>query len=179
MKENKMPCKNEGKRRNSTTAFLTRAACIAALYVVLTLICALFGLDKGAIQLRLSEALCILPVLFPAAIPGLFTGCLISNVITGCAIWDIIFGSLATLIGAVISYAFRGVPERLKFIATVPNILSNTIIVPLILMFAYGIPGTYFVLMWPILISEIICSGIFGTVLYYPLRKLVKSGKLY
>ena len=63
--------------------FLTQAAMIAALYVVLTYIANLFGLASGVIQIRLSEMLCILPVFTPAAIPGLFIGCLLSNILTG------------------------------------------------------------------------------------------------
>ena len=84
--------------------FLTQAAMIAALYVVLTLAINAFGLASGAIQIRVSEALTILPYFTPAAIPGLFIGCLLSNTITGCALFDIIFGSIATLLGAVGTY---------------------------------------------------------------------------
>lgn len=80
---------------------------IAALYVVLTYITNLLGLASGTIQVRFSEALCILPVFTPAAIPGLFIGCLISNLITGGIIWDIIFGSIATLLGALGTYFLR------------------------------------------------------------------------
>ena len=75
--------------------FITQAAAIAALYTVLTLTAGAFGLANGAIQLRISEALTILPFFTPAAIPGLFIGCVVSNILTGCVIWDIIFGSLA------------------------------------------------------------------------------------
>ena len=178
MKEIKRSVGDRGKRRESSAAFLTRAAVIAAIYVVLTLLSSALGLDKGAVQLRFSEAMCILPVLFPAAVPGLFVGCLISNIVTGCAIWDIIFGSLATLIGAVGAYLLRNVPHKFKFIATLPNIISNTLIVPLVLMYAYGVPGTYLVIMAPIALSEIICAGAMGTAVYYPLNRLVKNGRL-
>ena len=87
--------------RNKKVLFAVQAAMIAALYVVLTYITNLLGLASGTIQVRFSEALCILPVFTPAAIPGLFIGCLISNLITGGIIWDIIFGSIATLLGAL------------------------------------------------------------------------------
>ena len=93
--------------RNKKVLFAVQAAMIAALYVVLTYITNLLGLASGTIQVRFSEALCILPVFTPAAIPGLFIGCLISNLITGGIIWDIIFGSLATLLGAVFTYLLR------------------------------------------------------------------------
>ena len=95
------------KKRN---LFITQAALIAALYVVLTLVSAAFGLDSKAIQFRLSEVLTVLPALTPAAIPGLFIGCLLSNFICGAMLPDMIFGSLATLIGAVGTY-FREAGE--------------------------------------------------------------------
>lgn len=79
---------------------MVQAALIAAMYVVLTWVANLLRLANGVIQVRFSEALTILPFFTPAAIPGLFVGCIISNTITGSAIWDILFGSLATLIGA-------------------------------------------------------------------------------
>ena len=85
---------------NKKTMYLTHAAAIAALYVVLTFLANAFGLANYAVQLRFSEALTILPFFTPAAIPGLFVGCLLSNIFTGAALPDIIFGSLATLIGA-------------------------------------------------------------------------------
>ena len=87
--------------RNKKVLFITQGAVIAAIYVVLTYIVNLLGLTNGVIQVRLSEALTILPVFTPAAIPGLVVGCVISNILTGAVIWDVIFGSLATLIGAV------------------------------------------------------------------------------
>ena len=84
---------------NKKIKFITQAAVIAALYTVLTFIANALGLANQAIQVRISEALTILPVFTPAAIPGLFAGCLLSNVLTGCALLDVVFGSLATLIG--------------------------------------------------------------------------------
>lgn len=93
--------------RNKKVLFITQGAVIAAIYVVLTYIVSLLGLTNGVIQVRLSEALTILPVFTPAAIPGLVVGCVISNILTGAVIWDVIFGSLATLIGAVGTYLLR------------------------------------------------------------------------
>ena len=87
--------------RNKNVVFITQAAMIAAIYYVLTWVSASFNLASGSVQMRLSEALCILPFFTPAAIPGLTIGCLIANLTTGCVIWDVIFGSLATLIGAM------------------------------------------------------------------------------
>ena len=92
---------------NKKVLYLVHGAVIAALYVVLTMLANALGLANYAIQVRFSEALTILPVFTPAAIPGLFLGCIISNTMTGCMLLDIIFGSLATLIGAVFSYLLR------------------------------------------------------------------------
>ena len=93
--------------RNKHVLHMVQAALIAAMYVVLTWLANIFGLANGAIQVRFSEALTILPYFTPAAIPGLFVGCIISNTITGAAVWDILFGSLATLIGAFFTYKLR------------------------------------------------------------------------
>ena len=112
--------------------FLTQAAMIAAIYVVLTFVANAFGLANYAVQVRFSEALTILPIFTPAGIPGLFIGCLISNILTGCAIPDIIFGSLATLIGA---FGTRALKSN-RFLAVLPPIAANAIIVPLILNYA-------------------------------------------
>ena len=88
-------------QKSFNTLLLVQAAMIAALYVVLTFIANELGLASQAVQLRFSEALTVLPYFTPAAIPGLFIGCLLSNVLTGLALPDIVFGSIATLIGAV------------------------------------------------------------------------------
>ena len=95
------------KKKLSPTVFLAQAAMIAALYIVLTFIANALGLANYAIQVRFSEALTILPYFTPAAIPGLFAGCLLSNILTGCMPLDVIFGSLATLVGAFGTYALR------------------------------------------------------------------------
>ena len=119
------------------TAYITQAALIAAIYTVLTMIAAGFDLASGAIQVRFSEALTIMPFFTPAAIPGLTLGCLLSNILTGCALPDIIFGTLATLLGALGSYALRSN----RFLCAIPPIVSNALIIPFILAYAYHIPG--------------------------------------
>ena len=91
--------------KNKSVTFLTQAAMIAAIYVVLTMIFAPFSF--GEVQVRVAEALTILPIFTPAAIPGLFVGCLIGNITGGAVLPDIIFGSIATLIGAVGTYQLR------------------------------------------------------------------------
>lgn len=123
--------------RNKKVLFITQAAIIAAIYVVVTYFIAAFNLASGSIQIRISEALCVLPYFTPAAIPGLWIGCLIANLITGATIFDIIFGSLATLIGAVFTYLLR----KHKFLCTLPPVIANALIIPPVLIFAYNIPA--------------------------------------
>ena len=97
--------------KRTKTQYITRAAAIAALYVALTYLASLFGLSSGVIQIRFSEALTILPVFTSAAIPGLYIGCILANLLTGAAPYDVLFGSLATLIGAVGTYFLRRAPR--------------------------------------------------------------------
>ena len=121
--------------RNKNVTMITQAAIIAALYVVLTLFANALGLAKFAVQVRFSEALCVLPFFTPAAVPGLYVGCLIANIITGAGIWDILFGSLATLIGAVGTYLLR----KRRVLMTLPPVVANMLIIPFILRYGYGI----------------------------------------
>lgn len=152
--------------------FLTQAAMIAALYVVLTFIANALGIASGNIQVRFSEALTILPYFTPAAIPGLFIGCLLSNILTGCALPDIIFGSLATLIGALLTHRLRGN----KWLAPIPPIVSNAVIIPPVLLFAYGIRPLWFSFV-TVTIGEVISCGILGMLLLFTLRKY--AGRLF
>ena len=147
---------------------LTQAAMIAALYVVLTFIANAFGLANYSVQVRFSEALTILPFFTPAAIPGLFIGCLISNILTGCAIPDIIFGSLATLIAAFGTWKVRGIGN--VFLSPLPPILANTIIVPFVLRYAYGIRPLWLSFL-TVGAGEIISCGILGLLLAFTLNK--------
>ncbi|MBR5798770.1 MAG: QueT transporter family protein [Lachnospiraceae bacterium] len=151
---------------------LVEAAMIAALYVVLTFIANGLGLASSAIQVRFSEALTILPFFTPAAVPGLFIGCILSNVLTGCALPDIIFGSLATLIGAIFTRKLR----RFKWLAPVPPIVANAVIVPLVLFYAYGIRPLWFSFV-TVTIGEIISCGVLGMLLLFSLQKY--AGKLF
>ena len=152
---------------NKKALFITQAAMIAALYVVLTVFINAFNLASGAIQVRISEALTVLPYFTPAAIPGLFIGCLISNIVTGCLPWDVVFGSLATLIGALGTYALR----KYKFLAPVPPILANALIVPIILIKVYAVPDAYWFLLLTVGAGEVISCGILGMILLLSLNK--------
>ena len=144
-------------------------------YVVLTLLAAAFGLSSGTVQFRISEALCILPLFFPEAIPGLFIGCLISNLLANGAPWDIVLGSLATLIGAFGTRLMVNIPEKLKWLATIPTILSNMIIIPFVLIYVYGLDDLYFVHMAWVGLGEVVCAGIGGSALYYLMKKHEKQ----
>lgn len=150
--------------------FITQAALIAALYVVLTYFIDAFQLASGAIQFRISEALTILPVFTPAAIPGLFIGCLLSNLITGCVIWDIVFGSLATLIGAAGTYALR----KLPYLAPMCPVLANMLIVPFVLKYAYRLGDAYWFLVVTVGAGEILACYVLGLLLYQALKRCRK-----
>ena len=145
--------------------FMVYAAMIAAIYTVLTMVFA--PISFGPIQFRISEILCILPLFTPAAIPGLFIGCLLSNFMCGAAMLDVIFGSLATLIGAVGSYLLR----RNKWAVCIPPIVANTIIIPWVLRFAYGSEDMIWYAMITVGIGEILAIGVLGNLFMGILEK--------
>ncbi len=152
--------------KKSNTAFLSQAAMIAAVYVVLTYVFAPFSF--GEIQVRIAEALTILPLFTPAAVPGLFIGCLTGNILGGAILPDIIFGSTATLIGAFGTWQLR---NHLPVLAPLPPVLANTVIVPLVLHFGYGVALPVPFLMLTVGIGEILSCGVLGILLYTVLRK--------
>ena len=137
-----------------------------------------FGIASGNIQVRFSEALTVLPFLTPAAVPGLFIGCLIANLVTGAMLPDIIFGSLATLIGAIgtwmLGKAALGKDEKQKklftWLSPLPPILANAVIIPPVLKYAYGILPMWFSVI-TVTAGEIISCGIFGLILLAALKK--------
>ena len=147
------------KNTNHVVAWITKSAMIAAIYVVLTLIFA--PISFGEVQVRISEALTILPLFTPAAIPGLFIGCLLANIIGGCIIWDILFGSLATLIGAFFGYKLRSN----RWLVPIPAIVANTVIVPLVLMYGYGVNLPLPLLMLSIAAGEVLSCYVLGELL--------------
>lgn len=153
--------------RNKNVSFITRAALIAAVYVVLTYFVSAFNLASGAVQVRISEALTILPVFTPAAVPGLAVGCLLANLLTGCMPLDVVFGSLATLIGAVGTYLLR----RHRWLAPLPPVVSNTVIVPFVLAYVYMAEGTIPFFMLTVGIGEVISCYLLGGILYGVLKK--------
>ena len=142
-----------------STHIIVQAGLIAALYTVLTIICNAMGLASGVIQVRFSEALCILPCFTAAAVPGLFIGCLVSNLVTGAAVWDIIFGSLATLLGAVGTRLLR----KNRWLACLPPIAANALIIPFVLRYANGAEDAWWFMFLTVAAGEIISAGVLGS----------------
>ncbi len=151
---------------NKKVLFLSHAAVIAAAYIVLTFLANALGLASGVIQIRFSESLTILPFFTPAAIPGLFVGCLLANILTGCALPDIIVGSVATLLGAVITYAFR----KQKWMAPIPPIVFNAILIPFVLYYVYNMRPLWFSFL-TVTVGEILSCGVLGMLLLQALQK--------
>ncbi len=156
----------------NNTRYWTQAAMIAAVYVVLTVVFAAFSF--GEVQVRISEALTILPLFTPAAVPGLFAGCLLGNMLGGAVLPDIVFGSLATLIGACLTCKLRNASP---FLGPVPPILANTLIVPFVLRYAYGLDLPIPFMMLSVFIGEVISCGVLGLALYFALRG--KAGEIF
>ncbi len=162
---------NPNKTDKHSILWIAQGAAVAALYVVLTLVFA--PISYGAVQVRIAEALTILPLFTSAAVPGLFIGCLLANIIGGAIIWDVIFGSIATLIGAVVGRWLRSN----RWLVPIPAVLSNTVIVPLVLRYGYGVDMPILLLMLYILIGEVIGCYILGEILGSVLKKY--SGRIF
>lgn len=166
---------------NKKVVSLVHAAVIAALYVVLTLLANALGLANYAVQVRFSEALTILPFFTPAAIPGLFVGCILSNILTGCMPLDVLFGSIATLLGAIGTYFLCGKAQASRqsgivkvLLAPIPPIIANTLIVPFVLAYVYRFDGSIPFFMLTVGAGEVISCGILGILLLKVLEKYRK-----
>lgn len=144
---------------------MTQAAMIAALYVVLVFI--FKPLSFGAIQVRIAEALTILPFFTPAAIPGVTLGCLLANFLNGADMLDVIFGTIATLIGVLGAYGLR----KYRFLVPVPTILANAIIIPWVLRYAYGLTDAIPFMMFTVGVGEVISAGVLGMLLLFALDR--------
>ena len=144
------------------------AGIVAALYVVLTLLISLIpGFATSAIQVRVSEALCILTFFTPWAIPGLTIGCFLSNLLLGCVWQDILFGTVATLLGAVGGWLLRKVSV---WLVPLPTVFANAIIVPFVLKYAYGAEGAIPFFMLTVGVGELIAAFGLGMTLYFALK---------
>ena len=170
-----LPCQHSGNAHDKTVLFLTQSAVIAALYIVFTMVSAAFGLSSGVIQVRISEAMCILPAFTPAAIPGLTIGCFIANLLSGGVILDAVFGGLATLLGAVGAYLLGRVLHKNNLVKGVvlslPNLVANTLIVPWVLYLVYQAEGTVPYFMLTVGAGELIAGTILGAALFIPLAR--------
>ena len=156
--------------KTNKVQFMTQAAMIAAIYVVL---CVVFQpISYGPIQTRIAEALTVLPFFTPAAIPGLFVGCLIANVLGGGIILDVIAGSVATLIAAFATYALR---NKSKYLASVPPVAANALIIPWVLIYGYGEPLPIPFMMGTVALGEILTATIIGTILLLVLDRYRSS----
>lgn len=145
--------------------YLARAAVIAALYFALSV--AFNAIAFGPVQFRVSEILVLLPLIFPEAIPGLAIGCFFTNFFfSPFGVFDMVLGMLATLIGAIGTYLLR----RRPFLATLPPIVANTLLVPLI--FVLNDASTvYYLAMFEILASQIITCIVLGMPFTFALKK--------
>lgn len=151
---------------NKKTLFITQAAVIAAIYTVLVMV---FSYSSfGPVQFRIAEALTVLPYFTPAAIPGVTIGCLLSNLLGTAEVMDIIFGSLATLIAAVLSYRLR----RYKLLVPVPPIVVNALVIPFILKYAYSDANTIPAMMLSVGAGQLLAVGVIGLVLLFALDKV-------
>jgi uncharacterized membrane protein len=151
---------------NKKTLFITQAAVIAAIYTVLVMV---FSYSSfGPVQFRIAEALTVLPYFTPAAIPGVTIGCLLSNLLGTAEVMDIIFGSLATLIAAVLSYRLR----RYKLLVPVPPIVVNALVIPFILKYAYSDANTIPAMMLSVGAGQLLAVGAIGLVLLFALDKV-------
>ena len=141
------------KKNDEKVIHMVQAAMIAAVYVALTL--PIQPIAYGPIQFRVSEALTILPYFTSAAIPGVTIGCFLSNILMGAPLPDIIFGTLATLIGTIFSRMLR----RQKFLVCIPPILSNALIIPWVLKFAYEFEDAVPFMMLTVGAGEVLAAG--------------------
>ena len=144
---------------------IARIGVIAGLYVTFTFLLAAFSF--GPVQVRIAEALTLLPVLYPEAIPALFLGCLLANLLGPFGAVDIIFGSLTTLIAALLTYRFRH-----NFLAYLSPIICNAFIVSLYLNLFFSIPY------WPTVLTIGLGESIAVLVLGLPLLHLLKTWEI-
>ena len=160
--------------KSSLITYLTKSALIAAIYAALTLVLAPFSF--GAVQFRLSEALCVLPFLMPEAIPGLFIGCIISNLFTpNFLILDVVFGSLATLAAAYLTHLCKKLPYGI-YLTPVPPTVMNALVIGLVISYGEAASGKAFLGAFgfnalTVGISEAVVTFVFGLPLLFLLNK--------
>lgn len=160
-----------------TSKRLARAGIIASLYVVLSL--ATFGFSSGAIQLRLSEGLTILPLIFPEAIPALFIGCMLSNLISGCALIDIFLGAVVTLMAGFMTYVIGKIVPNISlrlFLGGIFPVIFNALLLPLIWKYCYGLEYAYIIQACFLLVSQGLSVYAVGVPINLSVERLKKNG---
>lgn len=161
----------KNKQRTLPVRYLTTAAVIAALYVVLTGVSVMLNMASGVIQVRLSEALAVLPYFTSTAVPGVTIGCFLANLLFGSPLPDVIFGTLASFLGVLAASFLR----KHKHLVALPTILANMLIIPPVLRFAYGAPDAFWYMMLTVGIGEIISAGVLGGLLLHMLQRYGSS----
>ena len=163
-----------------STKKLARAGIIAALYVAVT--CSLGEIAYGPLQIRPAEALCILPVFFIEAIPGLFIGCALANLISQYGVYDIAFGSLTTLIAATLTYIigriFREKPVS-AVLGGIPPVILNAIVIPLIIVLTGAGWEAYFTLFGEFMLTQSVWVYALGLPLYFAVLRLRKTVRFF
>lgn len=149
-----------------TVRALSQGAIIAAVYALLTIFLA--PISSGLIQCRVSEAMSVLPYFTFSAVPGLFIGCVIANLLVGATIYDVIFGSLATLLAAYITYAMR--KHFSKYLAPLPSVVVNALVVGWLLTYVYEVGVDYWIAVGYVAIGQAIACFALGI----PLMKLLE-----
>jgi uncharacterized membrane protein len=140
--------------------FIVQSAMISAIYIIITYLFAYMSF--GHIQIRFSEILTILPFFTLAAVPGLLIGCLLANILFGAALLDVIFGSLASLIAAILTYSLR---KKSKYLAPVPPILVNALIIPFVIRYGYGVQLPIPFMALTVGAGQVIACGVLGLIL--------------
>ena len=145
--------------------FILRAAVVAALYAAVTLLLA--PISYGPLQFRVAEALTLLPMLTPAAVPGLFVGCVVANLMSpAVTLLDVVFGSLATLGAAILTRRLRNRPA----VAALPPVLINALVVGAVLAFSYNLP--FWLTALEVGAGQLGVCSLLGLPLYYALRRM-------
>lgn len=154
-------------KTNNRIAYVCISGLVAALYVALSFLVQTLGLASNAVQFRLSEALCVLPFFTTAAIPGLTIGCFLFNLFSGCIWQDVVFGSLATLIGAMGAHLLR----RFPYLMPLPTVLANTVIIPPVLAYGYHVEEGIGFLFLTVGLGEVISAYVAGMVLWNTMKR--------
>jgi len=150
----------------SSTKALSRGAIIAALYAATTLLLA--PISYGEVQIRLSESLTLLPILLPEAVPALTIGCLLANILGGCTIFDIVFGTLATLLAAICTRCLRNHPR----LASAMPVLFNGVIVGAVVHYAYAPVIPLPLCMLSVALGEAVACMLLGPIVLHAIERL-------